>query len=360
MPKTRVLVAFNPFKGTLSAAQANAAVARSLLRSARSYSVDVLQAADGGPGTLAAVQAARGGRLRHLRVPGPLGRPVDAAWLDLGEDALIESAQAIGLERVRPQHRNAMASDSEGLGWLLLAVAKAGKKRAYVGLGGSASTDGGSGLARALGWRLEGPQGRALAPGGGALRDLQRLRSPRQNPLGRLQVLALCDVDNPLTGAQGAAKVFSPQKGARPSQVLQLEAGLRRLARVVDPALAKHPGAGAAGGLGFGLMAFTGAKLLPGAATLLAMAGLEQRLRRADWVLTGEGCLDKQSLRGKLTVVLASEAKRHGKPCVALCGRITLSSNALKQAGFRAAIAAPGKTPAQAARALAQAAALFF
>jgi glycerate kinase len=350
----------NPFKGTLSAVQAGAAVARGLRRSARGFRVDVLAAADGGPGTLDAVRSARGGRLRRLRVPGPLGRPVEAAWLDLGTDALIESAQAIGLERVSPSRRDALASHSEGLAWLLLAAAKAGKRRAFVGLGGSACSDGGAGLARALGWRLEDAQGSDLAPGGGSLIQLARLRSPQRSRLGRMQVLALCDVDNPLHGVRGAAHVFSPQKSASPAQVLRLDLGLKRLARIVDPALARQPGAGAAGGLGFGLMAFTGARLLPGAATLLALGGLGPRLRQADLVITGEGCLDTQSLHGKLPAVVAAEARRLGKPCFALCGRIKLGSGALKKAGFRAAIAAPGKTSAQAARALVQAAAHFF
>lgn len=352
----RILLAFNPFKGTLSAAQATAAVARGLRRARPGVRIDALAAADGGPGTLAAMQRSAGGRLRSLRVPGPLGRPVLAQWLDLGPDALIESAQAVGLERVPAGKRDALAAHSEGLAWLLMEAARLGKRRAYVGLGGSACTDGGSGLARGLGWRFKDAAGRELAPGGGSLASLRRLRSPLRRRLGRLQVLALCDVDNPLAGARGAARVYGPQKGARPAQVRVLDAGLRRLARLVDPRLARVPGAGAAGGLGFGLMAFTGARLLPGAATLLALAGIDARLRRADWVLSGEGRLDAQSLRGKLPAVLAAQAQRHRKPCVALCGQSALGPAAGKRAGFTQVIEAPGRSPAGAAKALERAA----
>lgn len=348
----RILLAFNPFKGTLSAAQAGAAVAQGLRSARPGLHVDVLASADGGPGTLAALRAARGGRLRRLRVPGPLGRPVDAAWLDLGVEAVIESAQAVGLERVAPGRRDALASHSEGLGWLLRAAARAGKRRAYVGLGGTACTDGGAGMAKVLGWRLEDAQGRALAPGGGALQGLRKMHRPQRMVLGRMQVLGLCDVDAPLFGPRGAAHVYAPQKGATPAQVRRLDAGLRRLARVADHGLARVPGAGAAGGLGFGLMAFAGARLLPGAATLLALAGLEARLRRADLVITGEGRLDRQSLQGKLPVVVAAAARRLGRPCVALCGRVALASAALRKAGFSAALEAPARQGPQAAAVL--------
>lgn len=346
----RLLLAINPFKERLSAAQATAAVARGLRRPG--WRLERLAVADGGPGTLAALKAASGGRWRTLRVPGPLGRPVNARWLDLGADAVIESAEAIGLHRVPLDRRDALAAHSEGLAWLLLQAARLGKRRAYVGLGGSASSDGGTGLARALGWGFLDAAGAALPLGGGSLPWLRRLRSPLKRRLGRLQVLALCDVDDPLYGPRGAAHSYAPQKGARPAQARLLDAGLRRLARLAAPALAQQPGSGAAGGLGFGLQAFAGAKLLPGAATLLALAGFDARLSQADWVITGEGCLDKQTLRGKLPAVVAAQAKRRGIPCLVVCGKNKLSPKAARAAGFTRILCAPAKDSRTAGRAL--------
>jgi glycerate kinase len=349
----KVLLVLNPFKGTLSAAEATAAVIRGLRQGQPRWRVDALAAADGGPGSLAALCAARGGRLRQARVSGPTGAPLKAAWLDLGDDALIESAQAIGLERLPHGRRVPMDAHSQGLGELLLAVAQAGKRRVYVGLGGSACTDGGVGAASALGWRFLDHRGHPVPSGGRGLAQIQRVRPPARRALGRLQLLALCDVDNPLYGPQGAAAVFSPQKGASPAQVRHLDCGLRLLAQQSRrSSLAQMPGAGAAGGLGFGLQAFAGAKLLPGAATLLSLADLRGRLAGVDLVLTGEGRVDAQTLRGKLPAVVAAEAARAGKPCVIVCGRNELTADVLKDHGILQAVLAPGRTKLTASQAL--------
>ncbi|HTB33817.1 MAG TPA: glycerate kinase, partial [bacterium] len=236
----RVLLAPNAFKGTLSAQAAAAALAQGLRGARPAWALDRLPLADGGPGTLAALQAALGGRLRTVAVEDALGRQRRARWLDLHRGlAVVESAQALGLEWIEPGRRDALAASSEGLGRLLLAVAAAGKREVLLGLGGSASTDGGSGAARALGWRFLGRGGQDLEPGGGALAGLWAVLSPRQARLGRLKLRVLCDVDAPLSGVHGAARVYSPQKGASPAGVRRLELGLRRLAACSAPALAK-------------------------------------------------------------------------------------------------------------------------
>jgi glycerate kinase len=350
------LVAPNPYKGTLSAASAAAALAAGLGRAG--FVARRLPLADGGPGTLAALRAALGGRLRRVRVEGPLGAPRMAAWLDLpGGLAVVESAEAIGLQRVPAARRDAMAAGTAGLGQLLLAVAAAGKRRVLVGLGGSASTDGGSGMARVLGWRFLDAAGAALAPGGGPLAGLARVRRPRRRALGGLRMEALCDVAAPLHGPHGAARAYGPQKGATPAQVRALDAGLRRLAALTAPGLGLAPGAGAAGGLGFGLQAFAGARLRPGAEALMDGCGLEAALAKADLLVTGEGCLDAQSLQGKLPAVLAGRARAMGKPCVAVVGRCALSERAWRRAGFSAVLVAPGGDAVSAAKALERAAA---
>jgi glycerate kinase len=349
----RVLLAPNAFKGTLSAPAAAAALAQGLAQARPGWTLDRLPLADGGPGTLEALRAALGGRLRGVAVEDALGRKRRAQWLDLPRGlAVVESARALGLDWIRPSERDALAAGSEGLGRLLLAVAEAGKREALLGLGGSASTDGGSGAARALGWRFLDRSGQDLEPGGGSLAGLWAVLSPRQARLGRLKLRVLCDVDAPLFGARGAARVYAPQKGASPAQVTRLERGLKRLAACAAPGLAALPGAGAAGGLGFGLAAFAGAELRPGADTLLQLCGFAGRLKRAQVLVTGEGSLDAQSLQGKLPARAAAAARRAGKPCVAVVGRCGLKPAAWRRAGFSAVVEAGGGSPAQAHRAL--------
>ena len=350
---TRLLLAPNAFKGTLSAGEAAAALALGLRKARPGWVLDRLPLADGGPGTMAALHAVLGGRLRSVAVEDALGRRRRAQWLDLPRGlAVVESAQALGLEWVKPSPRGALAADSQGLGRLLLAVAEAGKREVLLGLGGTASSDGGSGVARSLGWRFLDARGQDLEPGGGALADLWAVLSPPQPRLGALKLRVLCDVDAPLFGARGAARVYAPQKGADAAGVRRLDRGLRRLAACAAPALAALPGAGAAGGLGFGLVAFAGARLQPGAASLLELCGLAGRLKRAQVLVTGEGRLDRQSLQGKLPAALAAAARKAGRPCVAVVGRCTLSASQSRRAGFQAVLEAPATGPAQARRAL--------
>lgn len=349
----------NPFKGTLSASAAAKALASGLARAG--WTVEALPLADGGPGTLDALRVALGGRVHRERVDGPLGMRLRAGWLELpGRAAVVESAQAIGLERCPTGRLDPLAADSRGLGQLLLAVHAAGARTVWVGLGGSATTDGGAGMARALGWRFLDAQGRDLPAGGGALRALDRVLPPPRDMLKGLRIRVLCDVDNPLYGPRGAAEVYGPQKGARPAQVRRLDEGLRLLAKSAPrqeapgggSSLALLSGAGAAGGLGFGLCAFARGRLVRGAPAILKLVSLRRRLRRADWVLTGEGCLDRQTLAGKLPSALARAARAAGKPCLVVCGVNRLAGRELRRAGFSAVLAAPGDGPAAAAVAL--------
>jgi glycerate kinase len=349
----RVLLAPNAFKGTISAQSAAEALAQGLRRARPGWTLDPLPLADGGPGTLEALRPALGGRLRAASVEDALGRKRRAWWLDLPRGlAVVESAQALGLERIKAGERDALAAGSEGLGRLLLAVAEAGKREVLLGLGGTASTDGGSGAARALGWRFLDRSGQDLRPGGGSLAGLWAVLSPRRARLGRMKLTVLCDVDAPLAGPRGAARTYGPQKGADASAVRRLERGLRRLAACVSPDSAAVPGAGAAGGLGFGLMAFAGAELRPGAEVLLKLCGFAGRLRRAQVLVTGEGRLDAQSLQGKLPAAVAAAAGDAGRPCLAVVGRCDLKPAAWRRAGFSAVIEAGGSGPAQASRAL--------
>lgn len=331
----RVLLAPNPFKHCLRAAQVAGHLAHGFR--AAGWQVDALPLADGGPGTLDAVQAALGGQRRYARVADALGRPIRAAWLKLGRLAVIESAEAIGLERLGAR-RAPLEASTEGLGQMLLAVQRAGCKEAWVGLGGSATTDGGTGLARALGWRFVDAEGRDLSRGGASLASLAKVLRPKKKLL-RLKVRVLCDVRNPLTGPRGAARVFGPQKGASVAQVRRLELGLRRLARLHRPTLARQAGAGAAGGAAYGSLAFADAGLRPGAETLLQLTRFQARLRRADLVVTGEGRLDAQTLQGKLPAVVLAAARKAGKACALVAGEVRGSAQAWQRRGALAALA---------------------
>lgn len=313
----RFLIAPNPFKGSLSARQAACAIARGLKRALPGARFDLLPLADGGPGTLEALSAALGGSMRSLQVRSPLGRQVSARWLKWpGGRALIESAQAVGL-----QHgASPLRADSFGLGQLLLKAEKEGVKEAWIGLGGSSISDGGTGMARALGWRFLDSHGRELEPGGGPLEKLASVLPPSRRLKIRLR--ALCDVDNPLFGPRGAAYVYAPQKGASRAEVRRLDRGLRALARCFKPGLAARPGSGAAGGLGYGLQAFLGAKLVPGAEALFRLCGFGPKLRRTHWLLTGEGRVDAQSRHGKLPWAAAQAALKCGKQVLVIGGKV--------------------------------------
>jgi glycerate kinase len=331
----RVLVAPQEFKGTLSAVAAADAMARGLADCWPDARVDVLPMSDGGPGFIDAVHSAAGGEFYRAMVRDPLGRRVAGRYLVLDDGtAVIEAAEANGLWRLAGEALAPLHAGSEGVGDLLWAALAAGSaapvrrphrgRRVIVGLGGSATTDGGAGMARALGARFLAVDGGEPGPGGAELRRLERIEWSRPSWFDGVAVVGATDVTNPLLGPEGAAAVYGPQKGASPADVAVLEAGLARLAEIVLRDLgvdaAAMPGAGAAGGLGFGLVAFLGARLESGFAIVAEVTGLAERIEAADMVLTGEGRYDGQSLSGKTTGRIQALAAAAGKQCVVFCG----------------------------------------
>ena len=342
----RVLVAPDKFKGSLSAQQAAEAIADGARDAALALGlgleIHLQPVADGGEGIVAAALAA-GYRAHPVTVSGPLGDPVEAA-IALGTApegsvgtvgslvAVVELASASGLALLpggRGDVTTALTASSRGTGELVRAALDAGATRVVLGIGGSASTDGGTGLAAALGVRFLDAGGEDLPPGGRALADLDRVDTSVRDPrLDSVEVVVASDVDNPLTGPRSAAAVFGPQKGAGPAEVELLDSGLRRLADVLrrdaGADVETAPGAGAAGGVGAGAMALLGARLVPGIDLVLDLVGFDTTLTGTDLVVTGEGSFDDQSLGGKAPVGVARRASAHGVPVVVLAGRVDL------------------------------------
>jgi len=297
--------------------------------------------ADGGEGTVRALVAATGGNLEHSTVTGPLGEPVEAEWGLLGDGAVIEMAAASGLPLVPADQRDPTLATTFGTGELLLAALDRGVRRILLGIGGSATVDGGAGMAQALGARLLDMNGDPIGRGGGALAALARVELPAvDSRFATVRVDVACDADNPLLGPHGAARVYAPQKGATPEMVERLEAGLTHFADVVerdlDCAVRDVPGAGAAGGLGAGLIAFLGARLQPGVDLVLDACGLEEALDGADLVLVGEGRMDRQTPYGKAPVGVARAAARRGIPGVAIVGSLGDGYEAVHDEGIAA------------------------
>ncbi len=329
MASMRVLVAPQEFKGSLSARQAAEAMARGLRRALPDAEIELVPVADGGPGTLDALVEATGGRFFETDAHDPLGRPRRARWglLGDGRTAFIEMAEASGLTLLRLEKRDPRGASTFGTGELLRAALDAGYRRIVVGVGGSATNDGGAGLAQALGARLLDEQGRELPPGGAALARLARIDVGALDPrLRDAEVIAAADVTNPLCGPDGASIVYGPQKGATEALARELEAALAHYAEVVKHDLgvdvADVPGAGAAGGLAAGLIAFCGAQVRPGFAVVTEAVGLAERVRRADLVVTGEGRLDRQTSFGKAPAGVARLAREAGRPVVAIVGSV--------------------------------------
>ncbi|TAM58950.1 glycerate kinase [bacterium] len=318
----RIVIAPDKFKGSLGAV----AVARAVERGWRSVrardEITLCPMADGGEGTVAAFIDA-GFRAVTQRVRGPLGAPVDAVYAFDGATAVIEMAAASGLALLDERARDAARASTFGTGELIASALDGGARRIVVGIGGSATNDGGAGCMQALGARLLDSAGAELEPGGAALARLARIDvSALDARLRAVHVDVACDVDNPLTGPRGAAAVYGPQKGADPAQVAQLDAALAHFARIVQRDLgvdlAGVPGAGAAGGLGYGLMAFLGALPRPGVELVAELRGLERLLDGADLCITGEGRVDEQTLMGKTLSGVARLAHGHGVRAVAL------------------------------------------
>jgi glycerate kinase len=349
----RVVVAPDKFKGSLSAPDAARALARGVAAAAPGAEIDLVPMADGGEGTVEALVSATGGTFHEETVTGPLGAPVRAPFglLGDGRTAVLEMASASGLVLVPRDRRDPLRATTRGTGELLLAAIATGARRVIVGIGGSATNDGGAGLGQALGVRLLDDEGRDLEPGGGALARLDRIDPSGLDPrLRDIEVAVACDVDNPLCGPRGASAVYGPQKGAGPAEVAILDANLDHFARIVarDLGLAIRdlPGAGAAGGLGGGLVAFASGRLEPGITLVIDAVGLADRLKGADLCLTGEGALDASSAFGKTAVGVARLARSLGIPTLALAGTIGPGAGAVLNEGIAAYFSiCPGPIP---------------
>lgn len=325
----RIVIAPDSYKGSASAVKVVQAMQRGVLRVFPEADVRGVPIADGGEGTVDAMVFATDGQFRKTLVSGPLGQPVAATWGILGDSqtAVIEMAAASGLTLLEPHQRDPRRTTTFGTGQLIRAALDAGLRRIIIGIGGSATNDGGAGMAKALGARFLTADGHELADGGAALADLQRIDLAGLDPrLTDTEITIACDVDNPLCGVRGASAVFGPQKGADERMVAELDAALAHFADCARTTtgrdIAQHPGAGAAGGLGAGFLFFTPARLKPGVDIVLATVGFADLVHDADFVLTGEGRTDYQTAFGKAPVGVARMAAPHGVPVYCLSGAI--------------------------------------
>jgi glycerate kinase len=302
-----------------------------------------LPMADGGEGTVAAMVAATGGTLVEVDVTDPLGNPVTACYglTGNGNTVVIEMASASGLALVAPKLRNPLITTTFGTGELIRAALDGGARHLIIGIGGSATNDGGAGMLQALGVRLLDFGGCEIGFGGGQLAHLVRIDISSMDPrLKECCIEAACDVNNPLTGPQGASAVFGPQKGATPEMVAELDANLCRYAEVIERdvgvQVASVPGAGAAGGMGAALLAFLGAKLRPGIDIVMEAVGVETHVKEADLVITGEGRIDSQTVNGKTPIGVARMAKRYGKPVIGIAGCLANDASVVHAHGIDA------------------------
>lgn len=317
----KFVVAPNAFKGTMTATQAAAAIAAGVREAYAAVDVVQVPVADGGDGTVEALVDANHGEYRMSRVEGPLGDPVDARYglIDGGRTAVVELATASGLTLISPRRRDPRKTSTYGFGQLLDTARRDGVSTIIAGIGGSATNDGGAGMAQALGIRLVDADGRDLPRGGAALVDLVRVDPSGLDPGWReMKIRVASDVTNPLTGPRGASAVYGPQKGADPATVEELDRALKRLGGVIG--VDQVPGAGAAGGTGAGLLAFLGATLEPGAALVVEATGFDARLPGADVVITGEGRVDEQTGFGKAPGEVAKRATLAGIPVLLIAG----------------------------------------
>ena len=339
-----VLIAPDSFGGALDSVAVTAAIADGWSRVRPTDEILRRPMADGGEGTLAAVAEALGDEAerRQVETTDPLGRPVTADWLllDEGRGAFVEMAAASGLARLAPEERtpaNALLASSRGTGEVLRAALDAGARKITIGLGGSATTDGGSGLLRALGARVLDRGGTELPEGGGALARLDRVEVDGLDPrLAEATLVVASDVTNPLCGPRGAAATYGPQKGADADAVAELDAALAAWGRGIEAATGKLvadlPGAGAAGGTTAGLIGFAHARVRRGVEVVAELVGLAEALETADLVITGEGRADEQTLQGKTAMGVATLARPRGTPVVLLCGALGPNAEALDAA----------------------------
>jgi len=338
-----ILVAPNAFKESLSASDAARAIAKGVLRGLPNARITEVPIADGGDGTLEAVITGTGGRILKARVTGPLGNSITAEYgiTGDGKTAVIEMSRASGLALVPPAERNPMHTTSLGTGELIRAALERGASRILLGIGGSATVDGGIGALEALGVSFLDRHGKPVDHGGAGLLAIETIELSHLHPkLKRVEILVACDVDNPLTGPKGAAAVFGPQKGATPDMVKQLDHGLERLAAMISQTtgrkFARIPGTGAAGGIAGSFLGLLGARLRPGSELVFDLLKLDKIVPTMDWVITGEGQIDFQTQFGKGPGMLAKLAARHGVPVVGIAGSVADDAGKLSRKRFTA------------------------
>lgn len=334
----KVLVALDSFKGSLSSVEAGEAVKRGVLRVCPDAECTVRPLADGGEGTVDALNVALGGSLRRVTVTGPAGTPVEAVYSLAGDMAVMEMASAAGITLVPDEERNPLTATTFGVGEMIADAVRAGARRFVVGIGGSATNDGGAGMLQALGFSLCDADGNEIARGGAALKNVCAIDATHVMPeLAHCEFKIACDVTNPLCGENGASAVFGPQKGATPEMVAELDAALANFADAAGKCDdARYPGAGAAGGLGFAFKAFLGGELKRGIEIVLDVTRFAEYAAAADVVVTGEGRLDAQTAMGKAPVGVAAVAKRFGKKVVAFAGALGEGAEAVNAHGIDA------------------------
>lgn len=337
----KIVVAPDSFKESLSAMEVAQAIEKGFRAVFPDAQIEKIPMADGGEGTVQSLVDATGGKIITKEVTGPLGEKVTAFFgvLGDGKTAVIEMAAASGLHLVPVEKRNPLLTTTRGTGELILAALDEGVDHLIIGIGGSATNDGGSGMAQALGARLLDKDRNEIAPGGGSLDKLANIDiSELDARLQNVKIEVACDVDNPLIGQDGASHVFGPQKGATPEMVEQLDQNLAHYATILARDLGKDvahiPGAGAAGGLGAGLLAFLDAELKSGIDIVIAATDLEEKIKDADLVITGEGKIDSQTIHGKTPIGVAKAAKKFNIPVIAICGSIADDADVVHDHGI--------------------------
>lgn len=341
----RIVVAPDSYKGSLSAVRVSRAIKKGFQQIFKDAEIIEAPIADGGEGTVEALIVATGGRIIQETVKGPLGEPVESFWGILGDNrtAVIEMAAASGLPFVSIEKRDPRITSSYGTGQLIKSALDKGFRKFIMGIGGSATNDGGVGMAQALGAKFMDAQGRELASGGGELRKLAKIDIESLDPrLNESEIVVACDVDNPLYGPRGASAVYGPQKGATPEMVTELDNALKNFAEIAGYATGRYvaatPGAGAAGGMGAGLLLFTPAILRPGVEIVFEAVGLGSLIRNADIVITGEGMTDYQTVFGKAPVGVGKLAKQFNKVAICISGSLGRGADDILEQGLNAIV----------------------
>ena len=338
----KILIAVDSFKGSLSTGQAAECIGNGIRRVFPKAEIEAVPIADGGEGTVETLLTSVGGRKKYVTVTKPNGGFREAAFGILkNKAAILEMAEASGLPLVEPDKRNIMKATTYGTGELIKAALDEGCSRILIGIGGSATNDGGIGMAQALGVSFKNSRGEEVGAGGGVLTDIVSVDlSGLDRRISDTEITVMCDVTNPLYGACGAARIFGPQKGASKEEVSLLDEGLKHLAEIMRQIsgedLSQSAGAGAAGGLGWGLQVFLGAKLQPGIEAIMDAAGMDEKIKAADLVITGEGRIDSQSVCGKVIDGVAGRAKRYHKPVAAIAGSLAGGLSEVYGAGIGA------------------------